>query len=55
MTKKKSLQKKESPRKRVKAEKRTIRCRNCFMVDSYTEDEKYCRHCGAKLFPMDSV
>lgn len=51
MTKKETTVKK----KKEKQEKRTIRCRNCFMVDSYTSDEKNCRHCGAKLFTIDSI
>ncbi len=27
-----------------------IRCRNCLIVDGYTENENSCRYCGAKLF-----
>lgn len=50
MTKKeKGIEKKE------RTEKRTIRCRNCFMVDSYTSEEKKCKHCGAKIFIIDSI
>jgi hypothetical protein len=30
-----------------------IRCRYCLTVDGYTEEEKTCRHCGAKLFKGD--
>ncbi len=50
------MSKEKTPeKKKVKAKKRTIRCRNCFMVDTYTLDEKQCRHCGAELFPLDEV
>ncbi|MCX8082838.1 MAG: hypothetical protein N3D17_05530 [bacterium] len=41
--------------KKERIDKRTIRCRICFMVDSYTPDEKKCKHCGAKIFIIDSV
>ncbi|HOL22284.1 MAG TPA: hypothetical protein PLQ41_05475 [bacterium] len=41
--------------KKERQEKRTIRCRNCFMVDSYTSEEQKCKHCGAKIFIIDSV
>lgn len=27
-----------------------IKCRECLIVDGYTEQEKNCRYCGAKLF-----
>lgn len=27
-----------------------IKCRECLLVDGYLEQEKNCRHCGAKLF-----
>lgn len=33
----------------------TIRCRVCQMVDSYTEREKKCRHCGSPLYKIDRV
>jgi DNA-directed RNA polymerase subunit RPC12/RpoP len=42
-------------KKKEKVEKRTIRCRDCFMVDSYTVKEDKCRHCNAKIFVIDSV
>ncbi|MCK4244159.1 MAG: hypothetical protein KAX20_00885 [Candidatus Omnitrophica bacterium] len=29
---------------------RNIRCRNCLIVDGYSEGEKVCRYCGARLF-----
>ena len=32
-----------------------IRCRTCFLVDGYTEAEKKCRYCGAKLFKFDTI
>lgn len=51
MTKKKTPEKK----KKVKTVKRTVRCRNCFMVDSYTADEKKCKHCGAVIFLLDAI
>lgn len=47
--------KKTTVKKKAKAVKTTIRCRNCFMVDSYAADEKKCRHCGAAIFLMDVV
>jgi ribosomal protein L37E len=54
MTKKKTpvAKKKE---KKAKVVKRTVRCRSCFMVDSYTVEEKKCRHCGAVIFLLDAV
>ncbi len=45
--------KKESSEKGKK--KITIRCRVCLMVDTYTEDEKVCRHCGSPLFKIDQI
>jgi len=36
----------------------TIRCRKCFMVDSYIIEEKKeikCKHCGAKIYIIDSI
>jgi rRNA maturation endonuclease Nob1 len=32
-----------------------FRCRNCFMVDGYSEGEKKCRWCGAELYEMDKI
>ena len=40
---------------KLKKKKITIRCRVCLMVDTYTEDEKVCRHCGSKLFKIDQI
>jgi len=48
-------EKEKQTEKKERKEKRTIRCRNCFMVDSYTPEEKKCKHCGAKIFIIDSV
>jgi len=31
-----------------------IRCRNCFIVDGYKKGEDKCRHCGAKIYLIDS-
>ncbi len=31
-----------------------IRCRNCFVVDGYKKGEDKCRHCGAKIYLIDS-
>jgi len=43
-------------KKRKKPVKKiTIRCRKCFMVDSYTPNEKKCRHCGAELYLIDAI
>ncbi|MBN1444708.1 MAG: hypothetical protein JW957_01200 [Candidatus Omnitrophica bacterium] len=47
--------KKIQGKKKKTAEKRTIRCRNCFMVDSYTAEEKKCRHCGIDIYLIDAV
>ena len=47
--------KKIQVKKKKTEEKRTIRCRNCFMVDSYTAEEKKCRHCGIDLYLIDAV
>ncbi|MCS7181324.1 MAG: hypothetical protein NZ891_08280 [bacterium] len=36
----------------------TIRCRKCFMVDSYIieeDKENKCRHCGAKIYKIDTI
>jgi len=40
---------------KLKKKKVTIRCRVCLMVDTYTLDEEYCRHCGSKLFKIDQI
>jgi len=40
---------------KLKKKRITIRCRVCLMVDTYREDEKYCRHCGSKLFHIDQI
>lgn len=32
-----------------------VRCRTCFLVDGYTEEEENCRYCGAKLFKLDVI
>ena len=47
-------------KKMEKKKKITIRCRKCFMVDTYEiekEDEKEqkCRHCGEKIYKIDEV
>ncbi len=34
-------------------ERINIRCRKCFMVDSYLPDEKTCKHCGAIIYRVD--
>lgn len=34
-------------------EKKNIRCRFCFIVDGYTNNEKKCKHCGSRLFDID--
>jgi|GEM_PF-1969322 DNA-directed RNA polymerase subunit RPC12/RpoP len=36
----------------------TVRCRKCFMVDSYEIEEGKeikCKHCGAKIYIIDSI
>jgi ribosomal protein L37E len=45
-----------------KNKKVTIRCRKCFMVDSYKIEEhddkkkEYkCKHCGEKIYLIDEV
>ena len=35
--------------------KKAIRCRRCFMVDSYAPSQKKCFHCGAKIYEIDAV
>ncbi len=47
--------KKTQGKKKEHAEKRTVRCRNCFMVDSYTAEEKKCKHCGVEIYLIDAV
>jgi len=37
----------------VKIIHKNIRCRNCLIVDGYSEREKVCRYCGAQLFLLD--
>ena len=32
---------------------KNIRCRNCLIIDGYSEKEKVCRCCGAQLFLSD--
>ena len=32
-----------------------IRCRVCRIVDGYTAQEEFCKHCGAKLVKQDGV
>jgi len=46
---------KKKEEKLKKKKKITIRCRVCLMVDTYTVDEKCCRHCGSKLFDIDQI
>lgn len=43
--------------KKIKAEtvKKTIKCRRCFMSDSYAPDQKKCFHCGAEIFDIDAI
>lgn len=45
--------------KKEKKKKVTIRCRRCFMVDSYViETEKKeikCKHCGEKIYLIDTI
>lgn len=43
----------EKPKKK----KVTIRCRTCFMTDSYViENENLkCRHCGSKIYIIDAL
>ncbi|MCM8804156.1 MAG: hypothetical protein NC833_02745 [Candidatus Omnitrophica bacterium] len=45
-------------KKSEKRKKITIRCRKCFMVDSYEIEEKKeikCKHCGSKIYKIDSI
>jgi rRNA maturation endonuclease Nob1 len=32
-----------------------IRCRVCRIVDGYTDQEKFCKHCGAELVKQDRM
>ena len=32
---------------------KNIRCRNCLIIDGYSEREKVCKYCGAQLFLSD--
>jgi len=55
--KKKEQKKKQKKKKQVESvEKRmNIRCRLCFMVDGYRKSDSKCRHCGEKIYLVDSV
>jgi len=46
---------KKQQKKQVTTEKKAIRCRRCFMIDSYAPDQKKCFHCGAILYEIDAV
>lgn len=54
MAKKKKTPEKNK-KKKARVEKMTVRCRGCFMVDSYTAEEKKCKHCGAAIFLLDVI
>jgi len=47
--------KKKKSGKEKEAEKKAIKCRRCFMVDSYAPAQKKCFHCGAAIFYIDAV
>lgn len=52
MTKKKVKQK-------IEKKKRTIKCRRCFMIDTYYTEEiekgkSKCYHCGEKIYDIDT-
>jgi len=50
--------KKEVKMKTRTKPKITVRCRKCFMVDSYIIEEGKeikCNHCGAKIYKIDSI
>lgn len=32
---------------------KNVRCRNCLIIDGYSDGEKVCRYCGAQLFLSD--
>ncbi len=36
-------------------ETKAIKCRRCFMIDSYTPKQKKCFHCGALIYDIDAV
>lgn len=45
-------------KKMEKKKKITIRCRKCFMVDTYEIEEgkeTKCKHCGEKIYIIDAV
>ena len=39
----------------AKGTHRNFECRNCRIIDGYTEIEIHCRYCGADLFRIDLV
>ncbi|MCM8784699.1 MAG: hypothetical protein NC827_00380 [Candidatus Omnitrophica bacterium] len=50
--------KKEIKTKTKTKPKITIRCRKCFMVDTYIIEEGKeikCKHCGSKIYTIDAI
>ncbi len=48
-TEKKNIKK----RRDAVAARKNIRCRKCFMVSGYLQNEEKCVHCGAKIYWID--
>jgi rRNA maturation endonuclease Nob1 len=46
--------KKEQGKKKSSTPSENIRCRVCFNIDGYLENENVCKHCGARLFRIDA-
>ncbi len=43
----------DEKKKHAFKEKKNIKCRVCFIVDGYTQNERKCKHCGSQLFDID--
>jgi hypothetical protein len=54
-SKNKNSESNREPRSRALTYSYNFRCRNCFMIDGYSEGEKKCRWCGAELYEMDKI
>lgn len=50
----KKKQAKERPAEKVEG-KVNIRCRMCFIVDGYKTGDTKCKHCGARIYLIDSA
>lgn len=59
ISKKTKVAKKEekNPAKQAKQTRKpyqNIKCRVCLMIDGYLPEEEVCKHCGSKMFRIDT-